>query len=868
MTCWRSPCHGRFLERDSSRTGSVPPLVALFIGSLVVSPIPLHCADVDFDSEIEPLLSQYCYECHDDLTSEGDLDLTALSFDLEDGKNRASWIHVFDRVQKGEMPPPGKSEEISGESRADLVASLEVELREADLADIGRSGRGPLRRLTRSEFEDNLRDLLALPHLDILSRLPEDRVSHGYTKVASLLDMSRVHLDSYLDASEVALISAMAPSVKPVPPEKRRFTGTDLFSSLTTFGGREAMFFVRDNKMVPLNGKQLAEMTPEERRDPALELAVFRSATWPYFGYPRDFTAKRGGEYRVRFSGRAVRQVRDYRLVPAHEPQPISFRSRQPSGPDVSGDVKETGGWIDLQVENEVFETTIRLQKGETFEYSLLGLPVPFIRTDGGFFYDYPPMPPEGHRGGVIQWLEVEGPIVPDSWPPESHRILFGDLPIAEKTTGSRLPVSIQSESPKEDAARLFSRFAERVARAPLSADDKAPFLALISEKLDSGSPLGDALLAGYQAFLCSRHFLYLPEGPAPHAIAHRLSHFLWNSGPDEDLSMTGPDELSRQVDRMIADEKFERFVSGFTDEWLDLRQLRRDIPDNRLYPEYRKDDYLVDSMEKETRALFRAMMRENLPTTVLVDAPFVYANDRLARHYELPRLSGSALRRVELSDWSPYGGFLTQASIMKHTANGTTTSPVLRGVWVMEKILGEPPPPPPKTVPAIEPDIRGAQTIRDILAKHTEVESCSNCHARFDPVGFALENFDVMGAWRDRYRGLERGEKITGYDPAGHPFTYFVGSAVESSGKLPTGESFSDVRELKQHLASRPRLLARNFLHQLVQYATGTRVRFSERAQVEQVLDSCAEEGYRATDLLKGLVSSDIITETYQPQL
>jgi hypothetical protein len=170
-------------------------------------------------------------------------------------------------------------------------------------------------------------------------------------------------------------------------------------------------------------------MSPEQREDSALELALFRSATWPYFGYPRGFISKEGGAYRVRFKGRAVRQVRDFRLVPAHEPVTMSFRARKPSGPDVSGDVRETGGWMDLEPEAREFETTIHLKAGETFEYSPLGLPVPFIRTDGGFFYDYPPMPPEGHRGVAIQWLEVTGPITAPDWPPQSERVLFDNVP-------------------------------------------------------------------------------------------------------------------------------------------------------------------------------------------------------------------------------------------------------------------------------------------------------------------------------------------------------------------------------------------------------------------------------------------------------
>jgi hypothetical protein len=813
-------------------------------------------------------IENHCADCHDELTMEGDLDLFALDFDPADPKNRDRWIRLFDRVEKGEMPPPKKKRDFSEKERAAFVAALGESLRKADRADVVSNGRGPVRRLTRDEFEDQLRDLLQLPQLDIRDKLPADRESHGFTKVTKMLDVSRVQLEGWLDATEAALESAVASGVEPEPLQSFRATGTDLFPSLGSFGGREAMFFAREGVMVPISQKDYTKMTPAQRRDGTLEAAIFRSATWPYFGYPRGFKAKHGGAYRVRFSARAVRQVADFRLVPAYEPQPMSFRARQSSGPDVSGDVRETGGWMDLLPEPKVFETVIRLKAGETFEYSLLGLPVPFIRTDGGFFYDFPPMPPEGHRGAAFQWLEVEGPLAPQSWPPPSHRFLFGDLPIRAAPGGSRFGVEVVSSDPKADAGRLFRQFAGHAARKPVPEEAITKYLDLIYARLDGGASFVEAMVKGYQAFLCSGHVVYLvePSMDDSFALAARLSYFLANTAPDihlQKLAANGrlgeSEVLREETDRLIDDDRFDRFVEGFTDQWLDLSKLRRDIPDGRLYPEYRKDDYLVDSMQRETQAFFRAMVRENLPATTLVDADYTFVNDRLARHYDLPRTAGSAMQKIDLPRGSPYGGLLTQASILKLTANGTTTSPVLRGVWVMEKILGNPPPAPPKSIPAIEPDIRGATTIRNILAKHTEAKSCAACHTHFDPVGFALENFDVMGAWRDRYRGLEKGDKITGVDPAGHPYTYFVGLAVDASGELRDGRTFRNVRELKDHLTADPRALARNLTAQLTLYATGVPVRFSDRPTVESILDASEPGGYRVRHLLHALVQSEI---------
>lgn len=819
---------------------------------------------------LEAFVERHCAQCHDDSALKGDFDINALEYRLDDPANRNRWGRVFEVLEQGQMPPPEKSK-VSEKERTALLGMLGAELVAADSREVAQFGRGALRRLTRTEFENNLRVLLGMPHLDIRDKLPEDRDLRGFTKVASLLDMSRVQMEGYLDAVEAALRAAIAGSVSPPEPVTQRFTGLQLFPSLGTFGGREAMFFARNNRMVPFGSEIPVPKTADQIADPTLEMALFRSATWPYYGYPQGFRAKRDGVYRVRFMGRAVRQVRDFRLAPALEPLAMSFRARQPSGPDVSGDVRETGGWIDLQPDAREYETHILLRAGETFEYSPLGLPVPYIRTDGGFFYDFPPMGPEGHRGVAIQWLEVSGPLVGDLWPPQSHRVLFDQLAVRPAKAGGVLPLEVVSDTPLKDAQRLLRRFADAAALRRVSEADLSPFLRIIEAKILEGAPFAEAMLSGYQSLLCSSHCLCVTEpGPGDagrlESVAARLSLFLWNERPDAELVRSARggrlgerSELYAQTTRLIADGRFSQFIESFGNEWLDLRKLRRDLPDERLYPEYRKDDYLVDSMERETRAYLSAMVRENLPASSLVSCGFTFVNDRLARHYDLPRVEGSDLRRVDVPAWSPHGGLLTQAALLKLTANGITTSPVLRGVWAMEKIMGQAPPPPPKSVPSIEPDIRGANTIRELLAKHTQSASCAGCHARFDPVGFALENFDVMGAWRDRYRGMERGEKITGIDAAGHPYTYFVAQAVDASGKLHSGETFADVRELKRLLAANPRQLARGFLAHLILYATGTPVRFADRPEFECVLDSCAGGGYRIGDLIHALVQSRI---------
>lgn len=823
---------------------------ALLISSLTARSV------ADTFSELAPLLETHCVDCHGGETIKGGLDLTKLSKELQDPPTRDRWIRIHDRVNTGEMPP--KSDHITALERTAMTKLLSSKLIKSDHADVLAHGRGALRRLNRDEYEQNLRDILQLPDLDVRDMLPEDREGQHFNKTSEMLDMSRVQLTAYLEAAEAALRAAMATEARPAPAAKVRLVGTSLFPQNSTFGEREAMFFARNNHAITFEKNPSKEAVQAADQDETIELALFRSAHWPYYGYPKRFIANRPGNYRVRFSARAVLQEKGFVLKPATKPLPMTFRARKPSGPDVSGDVRATGGVIDIQPETSIYETTIRLRERETFEYSLLGLPVPLARNvkGGPPSYRYPPFPEGGQPGVAFQWLEIEGPISSETWPPPSHRVLFDG-------------VGITSTPTKEDAARLLRRFVRVASREPVADDELRKFEQLIFRRLDGGAPFPEALLAGYKAFLSSGHFLYLrePRAAGDHfAIAERLSHFLTNTRPDAQLQGHASERhlrdakiLRSETLRLIEGKDFDRFVKHFSDYWLNLRHLRRDEPDIRLFPEYRFDDYLVESMGQETRAFLTAIIRENMPARALVDADFVFANDRLAQHYQLAALSGSAMRKVPLDKGSALGGLLTQAAILKVTANGTTTSPVVRGAWIMDRIIGEPPPPPPASVPAVEPDIRGAKTIRDLLALHTRSNSCAACHARFDPVGLALENFDILGGWRTRYRGLEEGDAVTGIDRAGHDFKYTLAAAVDASGKLMNGVTFNDIRDLKAILASNPRQLARNLLHQLTLYSTGTPVRFSDRPEIESILDACASDGYRVRDLILALVQSRI---------
>src|SRR5258706_13852 len=309
----------------------------------------------------------------------------------------------------------------------------------------------------------------------------------------------------------------------------------------------------------------------------------------------------------------------------------------------------------------------------------------------------------------------------------------------------------------------------------------------------------------------------------------------------------------------MWNEPKSRRFVEAFLDYWLDFRKILATAPDANLYSDYYLDDLLTESALEEPRLFFAELVRDDLPARNVVASDFTMLNERLAAHYGLPPVQGVALRRTPLPKDSVRGGLMTQAAVLKVTANGTTTSPVVRGAWIMERILGQKPPPPPPSVPAIDPDIRGAVTIRQQLEKHRTLESCNACHAKIDPAGFALENFDIMGGWRERYRSEVEGELVQGIARSGQKFAFHYALPVDASGVLPDGRQFKNVRELKELLLADEKQIARNLVRQLAVYATGASIHFADRAGIEQILERASSSHYGVRSLIHEMVQSEL---------
>jgi len=400
-----------------------------------------------------------------------------------------------------------------------------------------------------------------------------------------------------------------------------------------------------------------------------------------------------------------------------------------------------------------------------------------------------------------------------------------------------------------EQMRRHLTQFASRAYRRPASTDEIDRLLKLIAARRDAGRKPLAAYSDGLKAVLCSPSFLYLEE-PADkqlssHALASRLSYFLWSSMPDERLldlaaadKLRQPEVLASEVQRMLEDPRSDAFAEGFVDSWLTLRDLGSMPPDRAKFEDYYRFD-LQQAMRQETFLFTRRLIDENLSVVNFLDSDFTYVNKPLAKLYGLTPPKEPGFHLVALGD-PRRGGLLGQASVLTVTANGIDTSPVVRGVWLLENILGTPPSPPPPDVEPLDPDIRGATTIREQLERHRSTATCYDCHRKIDPLGFALESFDAIGNWRDAYAGKQK---------------------IETAGELPSGERFDSVEGFKKILVDRRDQFATALAAKLLAYATGRQIEPAERPQIDAIVRELAQRGYGLRDLI-GLVAA---SETFQ---
>lgn len=870
--------------RNDSFPASMPRL------SILISAFFLALPGILLAVETSAFFEQHCYDCHDSDTKKGDLDLTSeLSLDR--------WIKVHDAVESGEMPPKKKKQPAEAEKIA-FLAKMDVRLIAESKASI--EGRMRLRRMTRVEFQNTLQDLLALPRLDIVSLLPADGRVAGYDKIAGALDISPGHLTAYQEAVEKALDAAIATSSVPPRVYKKRIYPAGLFK----FGGNlvQGQFVLLKDKQpdsaLPVRGgfedKQghVGDGGPdlEERKKMVEAVKNSQSAVGllnpNLAGYEAAMNVSPiyAGMYRMKLSlwgfqwneGSPEHGADQAAVLRAHEEgkqQEGGRLLRVFTAPSMKSNEAEITEWLDAH---------------ESIVFDPVSVPWTGLRVGQVAGRAKKHVGP----GVAIDWFEIEGPINA-SWPPESHKRLFGDLPISKFSAGDVIPPhrnevrslggyvpsmyfdltpqerkpaleTVHSTQPEADARKLLTTFLSKAFRRDVMTDEVEPYVKLLHSRLAARECFEDAMRRVYVAVLTSPEFLFHSLDAQTFTLASRLSYWLWNGLPDDALlskardgSLNRPEVLRSEVDRLLADKRSERFIEDFTNQWLELSRLEETTPDPQLYPEYRF--LLHEGMLAETRRFLRELIQNDLPITALLEPGFAMLTQRLAEHYGITGVTGVEARKVLLPAESKRGGLLGQASIHKLTANGTTTSPVKRGVWVMDRLLNDPAPPPPPGISAVDPDTRGTTTVRQQLDKHRADANCSACHAKIDPAGFALEAFDPIGGLRDRYRSNGKGDEPPEKGKTAWRITYKLGPTVDPTGELTDGRQFNGPNELSALLNASPDKLACAFVSHLSRYATGAEVCYADRAEIRRIVESTKENGHGLSSLIHALAQSEI---------
>jgi len=793
----------------------------LIIWSLLILPAAgLADTASTFESRVLPVLKTYCADCHGPGSPEANVMLTE-SRSLEQLVEKPQmWFRVLDQLEAGSMPPESADQPSAAERRA-VTNWISGSLTHTLAARQRENGRAEFRRLTRREYLNTFVDLFGYEPEPSL--LPQDSVVDGYVKTASALPMTT---DGSFGYYEIATELSKKLLNRPLTDDNKHAPRVERWPALPSGQSKGHILELPDGWMVSMN----TDLTSGRTRA----------------------SARFDGLYKVRFHAYAYQT----------DGKPI------PVGLHVGGGILKK--IVMVPAEPTIIETEIFFHRheGTSIKPIPMGIGVQVPKNHQASECDGP--------GLALQWLELERPAQPTD---EGNQLLaqYLDEPFVadlrerprgyfrEGGKGSYHYDGITRDEFRRQMENLVRGLGERLFRRPVAQQEVDEMLALVDDMLAREVEIKSMIGKVVGELLTHPSFFCVVESPGElddYALASRLSYFLWNSTPDDELlklaregKLRDPAELRRQTDRLLDDPKSARFVEDFLDQWLDLREIDSTTPDTRLYPEY--EDSLKFLSVRQTRETFHRMLRQDRSVRELVAPQKVLVDYRLAELYGLPpEKFDEKLVPVSLPSDSPYGGLWTQSAVLKVTADGAITSPVKRGVWISERLLGIDIALPPDSIEPIVPDTRGASTLREQLALHSNHSTCAACHKKFDPYGFALESFDVMGQYRENYRVLD--DQLAD-KPAKDQPVWRDGLPVDSSGVTPEGAEFQGIRELRGHLAQQPEKLAWGVASHLATYATATPTGPADRPQLQQIVESAADDDYRLRSIVHGIVQSDL---------
>lgn len=796
----------------------------------------LAAAESGFDTKA--YLKNHCVRCHGVDEQSADRRFDLLDAELSNQQTAEQWQEILDVINLGEMPPKDEPQPTADDTKR-FVATVTRRLgvaRESLVSD----GQLRFRRLNRYEYRNTIRDLLGvnIESFDPTNSFPADDRVDGFDNIGEQLVLSDYLLQCYLEAASQSVGKAVQGAVT-VHPIHEVLTAKDMCRDRYHFRPK-----------VWLEVNPTGEYVDVGHSERGLKrVHVFR-----FKGVPAD------GYYSIRIKAEGINREHPYssRDMDTDPSEPIKMQlivtnpqvARPAEGQNTSDRIVATVPLNDH--ESKVYEFRTWLDKGFVPVIRYANGPSNFKRTFVRVGQAYHP---DSLTSNWRDALSTEPAEIPEVWISDAYegpRMRIHQMEI----TGPENNPDKATALLKDGTPKALRQFLHRAFRRPPLDSEVARYQAFFDSRMSLGEPRETAAQTTCKAILCSPNFLYVetpPEQPEADQrlfqLASRLSYFLWSSMPDEQLfglaasgQLNERETLVAQTRRMLKDSRAAAFTEHFTDSWLHLNELGSMPPDSLKFRKYH-DRQLESLMRRETQLFFAEILNKNLSIEQFIDSDFTFANRYLAEHYGLPRVIGDDFQRVSLPKNTLRGGLLGHASILTATSNGVETSPVTRGIWVLENILGTPPPPPPPDVEPLEPDIRGATTIRQQLAKHRNVSTCAECHREIDPIGFALETFDPIGSFRRQYRN-DKGKPL---------------SAVDTAGILPTGEAFADIVELKQLLLKQKDHFSRCLTEKMLIYALGREVGFQDRPTVTSIVGELAAKRDGLRDLVELIVTSDV---------
>jgi len=782
----------------------------------------------------EAFLEKHCVRCHGPQKEEGDIRIDQLSRDFKAGVDTHHWAEALDKLNSGEMPPEDEPQPTQDEI-ATFVTKLDSLLKEGRAARMAARPAVSHYRLSRKEYQNTVYDLLGVRYDPAKpGELNEDTLWHGYERIGAQLSLSPSHVDRYYRAADIVLDRAFpsttseARKVRRTAAELRYSGGKKQQEALDRFGiKRPLRYLLFPGRVQPaLSSNWFGKTGPEHSG--LYKLRLQASGIRPPGGQPAHLSIG------MKTSEETVDGLIEFDITASEDsPQVYEFEvflemPTQLHFAVVATDVVDRRG-------GAAFRNALASRGGYIFTHSSETL---LLNPNAPQMFD-------GEGNGIfstviLDWIEWEGPLVSK----------------AEKSR--RANVLPPDDATDEVVAEHLQRFTERVWRRPVKKEELKDYLESYRAEREAGEKLADAYRIMLQSVLTSRNFIYLVEGE-PEAregltdweLASRLSYFLWSSMPDDALfsaSRSGnlnSEGLKKEVDRMLTDDRINRFIDDFSRQWLQLHRVGMFPPDKKLYPTY--DDWLETSMREEPVEYFREMLAKNLPIAAFLDSDWTIANARLCDFYGLPEPKKDGFQRVSLKSEDHRGGLLTMGAVLGLTSDGTRHRPVHRGVWVSEAIFNRTPPSPPANVDPIEPiPPQGNKiTIRQRIEAHAKHTSCAACHRNIDPLGLAFDQYDAVGQWRTR----EHVPTGKGEDPL-----------VDASGVMPDGRPFTDSDEFKHLLFEDRDKVAQAFIEHLCIYALRRVLTVDDRDGVEAILDEAKQHQYGVRDIVRAVALSELI--------